>query len=1313
MNKTNIMKKIYFLLVFILSFSVSIFAQTATIGSGTTATTSTGSDPIDGYYESFRYQVVYTAAELTAAGLVANDILTGLGFSIAGDYGGGDLLGYTIKIGNTTATNSAAHNTDATATVKNPFNYNPAVTAAGSFDMITFNSNFTWNGTSNILIDICTDGPNPFAGPYGSVRTIAASTADGSRYYRVDTDVSCNVATNSTNSNKPQIRFSYIPINPPTCSAVPSVSNSSITATAASHSWGATSPAPSVGYQWAVTTSNTPPAAGTATTALTASSSSLMPSTTYYLHVRSDCGANGFSSWNTSGSFTTLCVNDNIPYTMPITAVTAPALPSCTSIENIGNLPNTWASAAAAQFGGTINAAYTMPVMAYIYNSTNPANDWLYTNGLNLTAGTSYTLKYKYSNDLGTLYPEAMKVGIGTANNAAAMTTILANYPSISGSTAQLASNIFTVPTTGIYYIGFHAYSDADQDVLILDDVEVILTPNCTPVTGLTVATTPTAANLAWTAVPAAANGYEYVVDAIATSPTVAGTPVATNLVSVPGTYTLGTNYYAHVRAICSGTEFSEWTNTLFALPPACLLASDYITPVNGATVAYQPNVLISWNNVPGATSYDIYVDAGAPPTIATTLLGNLPAAAGATSGAFLNTALPATQYVWYVVGKNAGGGALGCGLPNTYTTAAAASAPANDDCTGAISLPVNANDLCAVTTAGTTLGATASTETAPSCNATGTNDDVWYTFVATGATHIINITGVSAGATMSSQVYSGACGSLALVTGGCSSTFPYTITGLTATTTYTVRVNTVSDIANNKSNFVICVGAPPTAPPANDDATGAIALIVGAGCSSQFTNALATAGATEVYPSCSGVKIAPVWFSFVAPASGTARVTTDITGGTFSDSKVAIFSVTNPADYSTFIINSCDDDGGSVSGSGFLSVVYTAGLTPGNTYYIAVDKYSSFTSSGSFCITVDEINTTMLATANTCASSFQTPSANGATAYLGKIPLMDANSKLIALVRSPAPTGASVDEFSVAQNISTGAVRVAANGTPYLNRNFRIVSTQTNVEVQLFFLLSELAALNAVDNTVNIANLGGTRQSGAGEACQNNFVAANGANAVFSQFGNTTSNGVGFISLTAPSFSNFYLHKQSSVLPIRVDYITGRKSGAVNNLDWKVTCTNSPTVELTLERSGNGSDFKAINTQNETQTRCDQPFAYTDASPLQGKNYYRVKVVGVDGIATYSRVVTLLNADKGFELISIAPNPVNEASKLNIASAKADKVTITIVDKNGKVASTTQVVLVAGSNTIPLASARLASGSYHVIVTNEDGERKNLSFVK
>jgi len=195
----------------------------ATIGSGTTQTTSTGNDPIDGYFASFRYQVVYTAAELLAAGMSPNATISGLGFSISGDYGGGNLLGYTIKMAHTTATNSASHNTATLTTVRSPFNYNPSVVAAGSFDMITFSSNFMWDGVSNILIDICSDGPNAYTSPYGQVRTIATSTTSGSRYVRSDLSPQCGVSTGTTNSTKPQIRFAWSGSSP--CSGTPSPGN--------------------------------------------------------------------------------------------------------------------------------------------------------------------------------------------------------------------------------------------------------------------------------------------------------------------------------------------------------------------------------------------------------------------------------------------------------------------------------------------------------------------------------------------------------------------------------------------------------------------------------------------------------------------------------------------------------------------------------------------------------------------------------------------------------------------------------------------------------------------------------------------------------------------------------------------------------------------------------------------------------------------------------------------------------------------------------------------------------------------------------
>ena len=91
-------RQTWLVMFFLLSLLPAVAQNTATIGSGTSTTTSTGSDPIDGYFASFRYQTVYTAAELSGAGMVSGATITAMGFSIAGDYGGGDLNGYTIGL---------------------------------------------------------------------------------------------------------------------------------------------------------------------------------------------------------------------------------------------------------------------------------------------------------------------------------------------------------------------------------------------------------------------------------------------------------------------------------------------------------------------------------------------------------------------------------------------------------------------------------------------------------------------------------------------------------------------------------------------------------------------------------------------------------------------------------------------------------------------------------------------------------------------------------------------------------------------------------------------------------------------------------------------------------------------------------------------------------------------------------------------------------------------------------------------------------------------------------------------------------------
>ncbi len=136
---------------------------------------------------------------------------------------------------------------------------------------------------------------------------------------------------------------------------------------------------------------------------------------------------------------------------------------------------------------------------------------------------------------------------------------------------------------------------------------------------------------------------------------------------------------------------------------------------------------------------------------------------------------------------------------------------PSNDECAGAIVLTVNPNQLCGVTTAGSTAGATqSSTIPTPTCSpANGWDDDVWYSFVATGANHSVSLLNVNGTTTnMLTTVYSGTCGALIQI--NCTTTDPnfINLTGLTAGNTYYVRVQT--ELANGgDASFNICVGTP------------------------------------------------------------------------------------------------------------------------------------------------------------------------------------------------------------------------------------------------------------------------------------------------------------------------------------------------------------------------------------------------------------------------------------------------------------------------------------------------------------------------
>ena len=354
-NIPHFIKTAMFTLAILVAGIGSVSAQTQhfVVPSGGTAgtTNGTGSDPICRFYNSLRYQVVYTVAELNAAGMTGSSQITRLAWNVT--ESSGSLANYTVKMANTIATNSATHNATATTTVKNPFTYG---TATGYNDII-FDVPFTWDGTSNLLVEICTGTTNPFASPYGGVQAKTSITS-GSRSYRVDASSACGVNTTSTLTTKPYVMLTKAATGP--CSGTPNTpSISGATSACAGVNFNLSSaggsPGTGINYQWQSSTNggaSWSPISGATATSLTTNAST---NTQYQLVTT--CTASGLTSTSAAYSVT-------ISSFSACTCFTYPAIYSSSTFDEeisnvtVGSMNNSSSCSVAATGPGSILNRY-------------------------------------------------------------------------------------------------------------------------------------------------------------------------------------------------------------------------------------------------------------------------------------------------------------------------------------------------------------------------------------------------------------------------------------------------------------------------------------------------------------------------------------------------------------------------------------------------------------------------------------------------------------------------------------------------------------------------------------------------------------------------------------------------------------------------------------------------------------------------------------------------------------------------------------------------------------------------------------------
>ena len=187
--------------------STTLTPITAVPGPASTGanTTTTYPTPFGNWYWGAKQQFLYTAAELTAAGFAAGTI-NSLAFNVTTPVTT-TLTDYTISMKNTSVTALTTTFETGLTQVFYSAAYTPS--ALTGFANNTFNiTPFTWDGTSNVVIDICF---NNTAYTTNAVATWATAFTGAAHYYNADAAGVCATTTAGTVVNtRPMIQMTGV-----------------------------------------------------------------------------------------------------------------------------------------------------------------------------------------------------------------------------------------------------------------------------------------------------------------------------------------------------------------------------------------------------------------------------------------------------------------------------------------------------------------------------------------------------------------------------------------------------------------------------------------------------------------------------------------------------------------------------------------------------------------------------------------------------------------------------------------------------------------------------------------------------------------------------------------------------------------------------------------------------------------------------------------------------------------------------------------------------------------------------------------------
>jgi len=175
--------------------------------------------------------------------------------------------------------------------------------------------------------------------------------------------------------------------------------------------------------------------------------------------------------------------------------------------------------------------------------------------------------------------------------------------------------------------------------------------------------------------------------------------------------------------------------------------------------------------------------------------------------------------------------------------------------------------------------------------------------------------------------------------------------------------------------------------------------------------------------------------------------------------------------------------------------------------------------------------------------------------------------------------------------------------------------------------------------------------------------------------------------------------------LAITLEDFKAENACTQNVLKWN-TASEDEGDYFEVERSADAQSFEKIATVNAKYVTGGY-YQLIDNNPIPGINYYRLKMIDMDGNFHYSELSSAQSAEGGFELDAY-PNPVTDELIVRTSCVGNGTPTITIMDAFGRIVRTIPVT--GGTTSVDLHG--LATG-YYFLHYQDDGVSKTTKVIK